>query len=143
MALAFSIEEKKERIRQAMEIYNTTGTWSKADDIVRRQSVEKWLRNPELLAYAQSLGYQQMCTDSVAGFAPVTAHYTARMAFSGALVHLRDGKYACRDGARIHYAVQHGQLVMYKLDGAGNRHHAGPAYFRGADVMANDWMIIR
>jgi len=33
--------------------------------------------------------------------------------------------------------------VMYKLDGAGNRHHAGPAYFRGADVMANDWMIIK
>jgi hypothetical protein len=143
MAVAFSIEEKKERIRQAMEIYNTTGTWSKADDIVRRQSVEKWLRNPELLAYAQGLGYQQMCTDEVAGFAPVTAHYTARMAFSGALVHMRDGKYLCRDGARIHYAVSHGQLVMYKLDGAGVRHHAGPAYFRGADVMAADWMIIR
>ena len=143
MALAFSIEEKKERIRQAMEIYNTTGTWSKADDIVRRQSVEKWLRNPELLAYAQGLGYQQMCTDEVAGFAPVTAHYTARIGFSGALVHMRDGKYLCRDGARIHYAVSHGQLVMYKLDGAGVRHHAGPAYFRGADVMANDWMIIR
>jgi len=84
-----------------------------------------------------------MCTDEVAGFAPVTAHYTARMAFSGALVHMRDGKYVCRDGARIHYAVQHGQLVMFKLDGAGNRHHAGVAYFRGADVMANDWMIIR
>jgi len=143
MALAFSIEEKKERIRQAMEIYNTTGTWSKADDIVRRQSVEKWLRNPELLAYATSLGYQQMCTDEVAGFAPVTAHYTARIGFSGALVHMKDGKYLFRDGARIHYAVQHGQLVMYKLDGAGVRHHAGPAYFRGADVMANDWMIIR
>jgi len=143
MAIAFSIEEKKERIRQAMEIYNTTGTWSKADDIVRRQSVEKWLRNPELLAYAQSLGYQQMCTDEVAGFAPVTAHYTARIGFSGALVHMRDGKYLCRDGARIHYAVKHGQLVMYKLDGAGVRHHAGPAYFRGADVMAADWMVIR
>jgi len=143
MALAFSIEEKKERIRQAMEIYATTGTWSKADNIVRRQSVEKWVRDPELLAYAQSLGYQQMCTDEVAGFAPVTAHYTARIGFSGALVHLRDGKYACRDGARIHYAISHGQMVMYKLDGAGNRHHAGVAYFRGADVMANDWMIIR
>ena len=143
MALAFSIEEKKERIRQAMEIYATTGSWSKADNIVRRQSVEKWVRNPELLAYATSLGYQQMCTDEVAGFAPVTAHYTARMAFSGALVHMRDGKYVCRDGARIHYAISHGQMVMYKLDGAGNRHHAGVAYFRGADVMANDWMIIR
>jgi len=143
MALAFSIEEKKERIRQAMEIYATTGTWSKADNIVRRQSVEKWVRDPELLAYATSLGYQQMCTDEVAGFAPVTAHYTARMAFSGALVHMRDGKYVCRDGARIHYAISHGQMVMYKLDGAGNRHHAGVAYFRGADVMANDWMIIR
>ena len=143
MALAFSLEEKKERIRQAMEIYATTGTWSKADNIVRRQSVEKWVRNPELLAYATSLGYQQMCTDEVAGFAPVTAHYTARIAFSGALVHMRDGKYVCRDGARIHYAISHGQMVMYKLDGAGNRHHAGAAYFRGADVMANDWMIIR
>ena len=143
MALAFSLEEKKERIRQAMEIYATTGSWSKADNIVRRQSVEKWVRNPELLAYATSLGYQQMCTDEVAGFAPVTAHYTARMAFSGALVHMRDGKYVCRDGARIHYAISHGQMVMYKLDGAGNRHHAGVAYFRGADVMANDWMIIR
>ncbi len=143
MALAFSLEEKKERIRQAMEIYNTTGSWSKADSIVRRQSVEKWVRNPELLAYATSLGYQQMCTDEVAGFAPVTAHYTARIAFSGALVHMRDGKYVCRDGARIHYAISHGQMVMYKLDGAGTRHHAGPAYFRGADVMANDWMIIR
>jgi len=143
MALAFSLEEKKERIRQAMEIYNTTGTWSKADDIVRRQSVEKWLRNPELLAYAQGLGYQQMCTAEVAGFAPVTAHYTARIGFSGALVHLRDGKYLCRDGARIHYAISHGQMVMYKLDGAGVRHHAGPAYFRGADILANDWMIIR
>ena len=143
MALAFSLEEKKERIRQAMEVYSTTGTWSKADNIVRRQSVEKWVRNPELLAYATSLGYQQMCTDEVAGFAPVTAHYTARIAFSGALVHMRDGKYVCRDGARIHYAISHGQMVMYKLDGAGNRHHAGVAYFRGADVMANDWMIIR
>ena len=143
MAIAFSLEEKKERIRQAMEVYSTTGTWSKADNIVRRQSVEKWVRNPELLAYATSLGYQQMCTDEVAGFAPTTAHYTARMAFSGALVHMRDGKYVCRDGARIHYAISHGQMVMYKLDGAGNRHHAGVAYFRGADVMANDWMIIR
>jgi hypothetical protein len=143
MALAFSLEEKKERIRQAMEIYATTGSWSNADNIVRRQSVEKWIRNSELLAYAQSLGYQQMCTDEVAGFAPVTAHYTARIAFSGALVHMRDGKYVCRDGARIHYAISHGQMVMFKLDGAGNRHHAGAAYFRGADVMANDWMIIR
>jgi len=143
MALAFSLEEKKERIRQAMEVYSTTGTWSKADNIVRRQSVEKWVRDPELLAYATSLGYQQMCTDEVASFAPTTAHYTARIAFSGALVHMRDGKYVCRDGARIHYAISHGQMVMYKLDGAGNRHHAGPAYFRGADVMANDWMIIR
>jgi hypothetical protein len=143
MALAFSLEEKKERIRQAMEVYSTTGSWSKADNIVRRQSVEKWVRDPELLAYATSLGYQQMCTDEVAGFAPVTAHYTARMAFSGALVHMRDGKCVCRDGARIHYAISHGQMVMYKLDGAGNRHHAGVAYFRGADVMANDWMIIR
>ncbi len=143
MALAFSFEEKKERIRQAMEIYNTTGSWSKADNIVRRQSVEKWVRNPELLAYASSLGYQQMCTDEVAGFAPVTAHYTARIAFCGALVHMRDGKYVCRDGARIHYAISHGQMVMYKLDGAGNRHHAGSAYLRGADVMANDWMVIR
>jgi hypothetical protein len=143
MAIAFSIEEKKERIRQAMEIYATTGSWSKADNIVRRQSVEKWVRDPELLAYATSLGYQQMCTDEVAGFAPVTAHYTARIAFSGALVHMRDGKYVCRDGARIHYAISHGQMVMFKLDGAGNRHHAGVAYFRGADVMANDWMVIR
>ena len=143
MALAFSLEEKKERIRQAMEVYSTTGTWSKADNIVRRQSVEKWVRNPELLAYATSLGYQQMCTDEVATFAPTTAHYTARIAFSGALVHMRDGKYVCRDGARIHYAISHGQMVMFKLDGAGNRHHAGVAYFRGADVMANDWMVIR
>jgi len=143
MALAFSLEEKKERIRQAMEVYSTTGTWSKADDIVRRQSVEKWVRDPELLAYATSLGYQQMCTDEVASFAPTTAHYTARIAFSGALVHMRDGKYVCRDGARIHYAISHGQMVMYKLDGAGVRHHAGVAYFRGADVMANDWMVIR
>jgi len=143
MAIAFSIEEKKERIRQAMEIYNTTGSWSNADNIVRRQSVEKWVRNPELLAYATTLGYQQMCTDQVATFAPVTAHYTHRIGFSGALVHLRDGRYVARDGARIHYAINHGQLVMFKLDGAGNRHHAGPAYFCGADVMANDWMIIK
>ena len=143
MAIAFSIEEKKERIRQAMEVYSTTGTWSKADNIVRRQSVEKWVRNPELLAYATSLGYQQMCTDEVASFAPTTAHYTARIAFSGALVHMKDGRYVCRDGARIHYAISHGQMVMYKLDGAGNRHHAGAAYFRGADILANDWMIIR
>jgi hypothetical protein len=41
MAIAFSIEEKKERIRQAMEIYAATGSWSNADNIVRRQSVEK------------------------------------------------------------------------------------------------------
>jgi hypothetical protein len=143
MALAFSLEEKKERIRQAMEIFSETGSWSNADNIVRRQSVEKWVRDPELLAYATSLGYQQMCTDEVASFAPTTAHYTARIAFSGALVHMRDGRYVCRDGARIHYAVQHGQMVMYKLDGAGNRHHAGAAYFRGADILANDWMIIR
>ena len=143
MAIAFSIEEKKERIRQAMEIYATTGSWSNADNIVRRQSVEKWIRNTELLAYAQSLGYQQMCTDAVAAFAPPTANYSNRMVFSAALIHLKESRYVARDGARIHYAVQHGQLVMYKLDGAGTRHHAGPAYFRGADVMANDWMIIR
>jgi hypothetical protein len=84
-----------------------------------------------------------MCTDEVATFAPPTVHYSARIAFSGALVHMRDGKYVCRDGARIHYAINHGQLVMYKLDGAGVRHHAGPAYFRGADILANDWMIIK
>jgi len=115
MALAFSFEEKKERIRQAMEIYNTTGSWSKADNIVRRQSVEKWVRNPELLAYAQSLGYQQMCTDEVASFAPTTAHYTARIAFSGALVHMRDGKVVCRDGARIHYAISTGRWSCSNL----------------------------
>ena len=143
MAVAFSTEEKKERIRQAMEIYNATGSWSRADNIARRQSVEKWVRDPELLEYAQRLGYQQMCTDQVAAFAPTTAHYTSRMVFSAALIHMKESRYVARDGARIHYAIQHGQLVMFKLDGAGNRHHAGPAYFRGADILAADWMIIK
>ena len=143
MAQAFSLEEKKERIRQAMEIYNETGSWSKADAIAKRQSVEKWVRNPEILEYATSLGYQQMCTDPVATFAPTTAHPQCRMSFSGAMVHLKEGRYLCRDGARLHYAISHGALVMYKLDGAGNRHHAGPAYFRGADVLAADWVITK
>ena len=143
MAQAFSLEEKKERIRQAMEIYNETGSWSKADAIAKRQSVEKWVRDPELLEYAQRLGYQQMCTDPVATFAPETKHPQCRMSFSGAMVHLKEGRYLCRDGARLHYAISHGQLVMYKLDGAGTRHHAGPAYFRGADVLAMDWVITK
>lgn len=143
MAQAFSTEEKKERIRQAMEIYNATGSWSKAYAIVHRQSVEKWVRDPELQAYATSLGYQQMCTDPVATFAPTTAHYTSRMVFSAALIHMKESRYVARDGARIQYAIQHGQCVMFKLDGAGTRHHAGPAYFRGADVLAHDWMIIK
>ena len=143
MAQAFSVEEKKERIRQAMEIYNATGNWSNADNIVRRQSVEKWVRDPELLEYAQRLGYQQMCTDQVATFAPTTAHYTSRMVFSAALIHMKESRYVARDGARIQYGINHGQLVMYKLDGAGTRHHAGPAYFRGADILAADWMIIK
>ena len=143
MAQAFSTEEKKERIRQAMEIYNETGSWSKAYAIVHRQSVEKWVRDPELLEYAQRLGYQQMCTDPVATFAPETRHYTSRMVFSAALIHMKESRYVARDGARIQYAIQHGQCVMFKLDGAGNRHHAGPAYFRGTDVLAHDWMIIK
>jgi hypothetical protein len=143
MAQAFSLEEKKERIRQAMEIYNETGSWSKADAIAKRQSVEKWVRDPELLEYAQRLGYQQMCTDPVATFAPETRHYTSRMVFSAALIHMKESHYVARDGARIQYAIQHGQLVMFKLDGAGTRHHAGPAYFRGTDVLAHDWMIIK
>ena len=143
MALAFSTEEKKERIRQAMEIYNETGSWSKADAIARRQSVEKWVRDPELHAYATSLGYQQMCTDPVATFAPTTAHPQCRMSFSGALIQMKEGRYLCRDGARLHYAIRHGALVMYKLDGAGTRHFAGPAYFRGADVLAMDWVIVK
>ena len=143
MALAFSLEEKKERIRQAMEIFSETGSWSNADNIVRRQSVEKWVRDPEILEYAQRLGYQQMCTDQVATFAPTTAHYTSRMVFSAALIHMKESRYVARDGARIHYAIQHGQMVMFKLDGAGNRHHAGPAYFRGTDILAHDWMIIK
>ena len=143
MAQAFSVEEKKERIRQAMEIYNATGSWSRADNIAKRQSVEKWVRDPEILEYAQRLGYQQMCTDQVATFAPTTAHYTSRMVFSAALIHMKESRYVARDGARIHYAIQHGQLVMYKLDGAGTRHHAGPAYFRGADVLAADWVITK
>lgn len=143
MAQAFSTEEKKERIRKAMEIFSETGSWSKADAIAKRQSVEKWIRDPELLEYAQRLGYQQMCTDPVATFVPTTAHYTSRMVFSAALIHMKESRYVARDGARIHYAIQHGQLVMFKLDGAGTRHHAGPAYFRGADVLASDWMIIK
>ena len=143
MAQAFSTEEKKERIRQAMEIYNETGSWSKADAIAKRQSVEKWVRDPELHAYASSLGYQQLCTDPIATFAPETKHPQCRMSFSGAMVHLKEGRYLCRDGARLHYAISHGQLVMYKLDGAGTRHFAGPAYFRGTDILAHDWMIIK
>ena len=143
MAQAFSVEEKKERIRQAMEIFSETGSWSNADNIVRRQSVEKWVRDPEILEYAQRLGYQQMCTDQVATFAPTTAHYTSRMVFSAALIHMKESRYVARDGARIHYAIQHGQMVMFKLDGAGTRHHAGPAYFRGTDILAHDWMIIK
>ena len=143
MAQAFSLEEKKERIRQAMEIFSETGSWSNADNIVRRQSVEKWVRDPEILEYAQRLGYQQMCTDQVATFAPTTAHYTSRMVFSAALIHMKESRYVARDGARIHYAIQHGQMVMFKLDGAGTRHHAGPAYFRGTDILAHDWMIIK
>ena len=143
MAQAFSLEEKKERIRQAMEIYNETGSWSKADAIAKRQSVEKWVRDPELLEYAQRLGYQQLCTDPIATFAPETKHPQCRMSFSGAMVHLKEGRYLCRDGARLHYAIRQGALVMYKLDGAGNRHFAGPAYFRGADVLAMDWVITK
>ena len=143
MAQAFSLEEKKERIRQAMEIFSETGSWSNADNIVRRQSVEKWIRNPELQAYALSLGYQQLCTDPIATFAPETKHPQCRMSFSGAMIHLKEGRYLCRDGARLHYAISHGVLVMYKLDGAGNRHFAGPAYFRGADVLAADWVITK
>ena len=143
MAQAFSLEEKKERIRQAMEIFSETGSWSKADAIAKRQSVEKWVRNPELLEYAQRLGYQQMCTDPVATFAPTTAHPQCRMSFSGALIQMKEERYLCRDGARLHYAIRHGALVMYKLDGAGTRHFAGPAYFRGADVLAMDWVITK
>ena len=143
MAQAFSTEEKKERIRQAMEIYTATGSWSRADNIAKRQSVEKWVRDPEILEYAQRLGYQQMCTDPVATFAPETRHYTSRMVFSAALIHMKESRYVARDGARIQYAIQHGQLVMFKLDGAGTRHHAGPAYFRGTDILAHDWMIIK
>jgi hypothetical protein len=143
MALAFSVDEKKERIRQAMEIYNETGSWPTAKNMTTRQSVEKWLRNPELLTYATSLGYQPICTDQVATFAPTTRHPQCHMSFSGAIVHMKEDRYICRDGARLHYAIQYGQLVMFKLDGAGNRHHAGPAYFRGADVMATDWVIVK
>lgn len=143
MAVAFSVKEKKERIRQAMEIFGETGSWSDAHCIVHRQTVERWLRDPEILAYATSLGYKQLYTDPVATFAPETKHPLCRMSFSGAVVHLKEGKYLCRDGARLHYAISHGQLVMYKLDGAGTRHHAGPAYFRGADVLAADWVIVK
>jgi hypothetical protein len=65
------------------------------------------------------------------------------MVFSAALIHMKESRYVARDGARIQYAIQHGQLVMFKLDGAGTRHHAGPAYFRGTDILAHDWMIIK
>jgi hypothetical protein len=75
MALAFSVDEKKERIRQAMEIYNETGSWPTAKNMTTRQSVEKWVRNPELLTYATSLGYQPICTDPVS-YTHLRAHET-------------------------------------------------------------------
>ena len=141
MAKGFTKQEKMDRIRQAMDIYIQTGAWRNCEHIVHRQNVEKWIRDPEIFAYAESIGYEPLDTMPVATFAPKTAHFTARLTFQGALMNMRDGKVVARDGARIQYGIRDNAMVMYKLDGIGNRHCAGPAYLRGADVLANDWTI--
>ena len=142
MAKKFTTEEKKERIRLAMEIYTYTGAWRNCEHIVHRQNVEKWIREPEIYTYALSIGYEPLDDTPVASFAPKTVHYQARFALQGAIMHMKDGRFVARDGARLHYAIRDTALVMYKLDGIGNRHYAGPAYFRGADVLANDWTVV-
>lgn len=142
MAKAFTKAEKMERIRQAVEIYQHTGAWKDAEHIAHRQNVEKWIRDLEIREYAESIGYEQLTTTPVASFAPKSTHYNCRIGFSAALLHMRDGKFLARDGARLHYAIRDNALVMYKLDGIGNRHYAGPAYFRGADVLATDWTVV-
>ena len=142
MAKAFTTEQKKERIRLAVEIYNKTGAWKDAEKIAHRQNVEKWIRDPEIFAYAESVGYDQLITTPVASFAPKTSHYNNRVSFPGAIMHMKEGQFVARDGARIHYAIRDTALVMYKLDGIGNRHYAGPAYFRGTDILANDWTVV-
>ena len=142
MAKAFTTEQKKERIRTAMEIYRQTGTWKDAEKIAHRQNIEKWIRDPEVFAFAESVGYDQLITTPVASYAPKTSHYNNRFGFSAATMHMKEGRFVARDGARIHYAIRDTALVMYKLDGIGNRHYAGPAYFRGADILANDWTVV-
>ena len=142
MARAFTTEQKKERIRMAVEIYRQTGACKDAEKIAHRQNVEKWIRDPEIFAYAESVGYDQIDTTPIASFAPKTSHYNCRIGFSAALMHMKDGKFLARDGARLHYSIRENALVMYKLDGIGNRHYAGPAYFRGADILANDWTVV-
>lgn len=142
MAKAFTTEQKKERIRLAVEIYNKTGAWKDAEKIAHRQNVEKWIRDPEIFAYAESVGYDQLITTPVAFFAPKSVHYNCRISFSTAMIRMKEGQFVARDGARIHYAIRDTALVMYKLDGIGNRHYAGPAYFRGTDILANDWTVV-
>ena len=142
MAKAFTTEQKKERIRTAMDIYRQTGTWKDAEKIAHRQNIEKWIRDPEVFAFAESVGYDQLITTPVASYAPKTSHYNNRFGFSAATMHMKEGQFVARDGARIHYAIRDTALVMYKLDGIGNRHYAGPAYFRGADILANDWTVV-
>lgn len=142
MAKAFTTEQKKERIRTAMEIYRQTGAWKDAEKIAHRQNVEKWIRDPEIFAFAESVGYDQLITTPVASYAPKTSHYNNRFGFSAATMHMKEGRFVARDGARLHYAIRDTALVMYKLDGIGNRHHAGPAYFRGTDILANDWTVV-
>jgi len=142
MAKAFTTEQKKERIRLAVEVYNQTGAWKDAEKIAHRQNVEKWIRDPEIFAYAESVGYDQLITTPVASFAPKSVHYNCRFGFSAATMHMKEGRFVARDGARLHYAIRDNALVMYKLDGIGNRHYAGPAYFRGTDILANDWTVV-
>ncbi len=142
MARKFTTEEKKERIRMAMEIYIKTGKWMDAEHIAHRQNVEKWIRTPEIMEYALSIGYEPLDNTPVATYAPKSVHYNCRIGFTAALLHMRDGKMLARDGARIQYAIRDNALIMYKLDGIGNRHYAGPAYFRGADILAHDWTVV-
>ena len=142
MAKAFTTEQKKERIRLAMDIYTQTGAWRNCENIAHRQNVEKWIRDPEIYVYAVSIGYEPLDDMPVASFAPKSVHYNCRFGFSAAIMHMKDGRFVARDGARIHYAIRDNALVMYKLDGIGNRHYAGPAYFRGTDILANDWTVV-
>ena len=54
MAKAFTTEQKKERIRLAVEIYKQTGAWKDAEKIAHRQNVEKQI-------LCQTLGCLKTC----------------------------------------------------------------------------------